>query len=106
MCAQFRSEPDLNLIGDKPSGISPAPRTSGDFEPFVDADRVAEFLSMPRREVLKLTREGKITAYPLSGNVRKTFKFRLSEVEGDLFSFRKPSRIVTSSPSGSSAKQA
>ena len=75
-------------------------------EPFVNAERVAEFLSMPRREVLKLTRDGKITSYPLSGNIRKTFKYRLSEVERDLSSFRKPSRIVTSSPSGSSAKQA
>jgi hypothetical protein len=76
------------------------------FEPFVDADRVAEFLSVPRREVLKLTREGKITAYPISGRVRKTFKYRLSEVENDLANFRRPSRIMPSSPSDSSAKLA
>ncbi len=37
-------------------------------EPYVKADKVAEFLSTPRREVLKLTRQGVITGYPISGN--------------------------------------
>jgi hypothetical protein len=94
------------FVGNRPSGVSPASRTSLDFEPFVNADRVAEFLSMPRREVLKLTREGKFTAYPVSGRIRKTFKYRLSEVERDVALLRKPSRIIASSPSDSLAKQA
>jgi hypothetical protein len=47
------------------------------FEPFVDADRVAEFLSLTRREVLKLTRQGRITGYPCSGSKRVTYKYRL-----------------------------
>ena len=90
---------ESQFIGNIPFGVSPMSQIALNFEPFVDAGRVAEFLTMPRREVLKLTREGKITAYPLSGNVRKTFKYRLSEVERDLCSFRKPSKIVSSSPS-------
>ena len=76
------------------------------FEHFVDAEVVADFLSMPRREVLKLTREDKLTGYAISGSVRKTFKYRLSEVEKDLANLRKPSTIVRSSPSDSLAKQA
>jgi hypothetical protein len=71
------------------------------FEPFVDADRVAEFLSVPRREVAKLTREGKLTGYPISGTQRLTYKYRLSEVANDLALLREPSRIVPSSPSDS-----
>jgi hypothetical protein len=92
------------FIANKTSGVSLDSQTAFNFEPFVDADRVAEFLSMPRREVLKLTREGTITAYPISGRIRKTFKYRLSEVGRDVALLRKPSRIMASSPSGSSAK--
>jgi hypothetical protein len=76
------------------------------FEQFVDSEAVAHFLSMPRREVAKLTREGRLTAYPVSGRVRKTYKYRLSEVANDLALLRKPSTIVPSSPSDSLAKQA
>ena len=94
------------FIANKTSGVSLDSQTAFNFEPFVDADRVAEFLSMPRREVLKLTREGKFTAYPVSGRIRKTFKYRLSEVERDVALLRKPSRIIASSPSDSLAKQA
>jgi hypothetical protein len=75
------------------------------FEPFVDADQVAKFLSMPRREVLKLSREGKLTTYPVSGRIRKTYKYRLSEVGRDVALLRKPSKIIASSPSDSLAKQ-
>jgi hypothetical protein len=73
------------------------------FEPFVDADRVAAHLSIQRREVLALTRSGKLTAYIMSGNKRKTFKYKLSEVEQDLAKLRKPSTMAGSSPSALSA---
>ena len=58
-------------------------------EPFVDADAVAEFLSLTRREVLKLTRSGTITGYPISGIMRRTYKFRLSVVADEMTSFPK-----------------
>jgi hypothetical protein len=71
------------------------------FEPFVDVEKVAEFLSMSRREVLKLTREGRISGYPISGKQRKTFKYRLSDVEADITGI-----LWDNSLSGSSAKAA
>jgi hypothetical protein len=76
------------------------------FEPFVDAQRVAKFLSMPRREVLKLTRQGRITGYPCSGSKRVTYKYRLSVVAQDILGAKKPSKsmIVRSSPQSSAAK--
>lgn len=55
-----------------------------DFEPFVDADTAAEFLSITRREVLKLTRHGVITGYPISGRLRKTYKYRLSVIAEEM----------------------
>jgi hypothetical protein len=77
------------------------------FEPFVDADRVAEFLSLTRREVLKLTRQGRITGYPCSGTKRVTYKYRLSVVAQDICHSKKPckSRIDCGSPQGSVTKE-
>lgn len=75
--------------------------TFSGIEKFVDAAVVANFLSMPRREVAKLTREGKLTGYPISGTRRLTYKYRLSEIAEDLANIRKPSRIIASSPSDS-----
>jgi hypothetical protein len=76
------------------------------FEPFVDADRVAEFLSLPRREVLKLTRQGRITGYPCSGTKRVTYKYRLSVVAQDICTFKKPckSTLGSGSPQSSVTK--
>ena len=71
------------------------------FEAFVDVEAVAEFLSMSRREVLKLTRSGRITGYAISGKQRKTYKYRLSEVERNITGI-----ISGSSPFDSSANAA
>lgn len=72
------------------------------FERFVTADEVAIFLSTTRHEVLRLTRAGTITGYPLSGKVRKTYKYLLSEVKEDVTRRKSASTISrTSSPSGS-----
>jgi len=60
-------------------------------EPFVDADAVAAFICEPLKNVGKLTRAGKLTAYPLSGHVRRTYKYRLSEVAADITKLRRPS---------------
>ena len=68
-------------------------------EPYVDADRVAEHLSSKRREVLKLTRKGVITGYPISGVVRHDYRYKLSEVDRDIAKRRKPSKMVPGSPS-------
>jgi hypothetical protein len=70
-------------------------------EPFVTENVIAEYLSIPRKEVLKLTREQIITAYPYCGRVRKRYRYRLSEVTRDFARFRKEGRINRSSPSDS-----
>jgi hypothetical protein len=55
-------------------------------EPYVDAQCVAEHLSLSRREVLKLTRARKLPAHPIDPcAVRKIYRYRLSEID-DLLS--------------------
>lgn len=77
------------------------------FEPFVDAQRVAEFLSMTKAQVLKLTRSGSIRAYPVSGIERHVWKYRLSEVAEDIAARRKPARSTMGlgSPQSSVTKE-
>jgi hypothetical protein len=51
-------------------------------EPFVDAERAASFLAMPRKTLLALARQGRLPAHGLVGRgKRKTWKFRLSELD-------------------------
>ena len=50
-------------------------------ERFVNADEVANFLGLSRRTVIKQAREGRIPAHPVSGSARRTWRFKLSEVE-------------------------
>ena len=49
-------------------------------EPFVDAQKAAEFLSMRPRRLLELARQGAIPAYPLGNGYRRVWRFRLSEL--------------------------
>ena len=53
------------------------------FEPYVDETVVAEFLGITPRRVLQLARARQIPAHPI-GNQRKTWRFRLSEIEAHL----------------------
>lgn len=51
-------------------------------EPYVDAQRVAEHLSLTRREVLKLTRARKLPAHAIDPNAeRKIYRYKLSEID-------------------------
>ena len=50
-------------------------------ESFVDANAVAKFLCVSRRQVLELARAGKIPAHPLLGSRHKLWRFKLSEVD-------------------------
>src|SRR6185437_14205103 len=51
-------------------------------EPYVDAQRVAEHLSLTRREVLKLTRAGKLPAHAIDPTAeRKIYRYKLSEID-------------------------
>lgn len=51
------------------------------FEPYVDAARAAEFLAMTRKAILKMARKGQVPAYPIGEGPRKTWKFRISELD-------------------------
>lgn len=51
-------------------------------EPYVDADAVANHLHVRRRQVLQLTRAGKLPAHPLDPTAkRKLWRYRMSEVD-------------------------
>jgi hypothetical protein len=49
-------------------------------EKFVDGERAAEFLSLPRRRVLELARRKVLPGWPLGCGTRKIWRFRLSEL--------------------------
>jgi hypothetical protein len=65
-----------------------------DLEPFVDADEIAALLDESRRNVIRMAREGKLTAYLMSGIQRHTNKFRRSEVIRDIEKLRRPSCLM------------
>ena len=50
-------------------------------EPFVSAERAAEFLAMSRKTLLALARKGYLPGHPVGQGVRKVWKFRISELD-------------------------
>ena len=91
---------ESQFVLNKPSGMTPASQNTLDFEPFVDADAVAAFLSLDRRLVLDWARSGDIPAHPLGRGKRRTWRFRLSEITEAVLSHKKPnqSTIWSGSP--------
>jgi hypothetical protein len=67
---------------------------STNLEPYVDADKVAAFISEPRKNVIRLAREHKLTCYPMSGHLRHTYKFKLSDVSRDIAKLRRSSSTL------------
>ena len=54
-------------------------------ERFVDANALAQHLSVTRRQVLEMTRRGIIPGHPLGiGTNRKVWRYKISEVEAAL----------------------
>jgi hypothetical protein len=49
-------------------------------EPFVDATRAAQFLGIKPRRLLEMARAGHIPGYPLGTGLRRTWRFRLTEI--------------------------
>lgn len=49
-------------------------------EQFVDGQRAAEFLGLPRKTLLNLARRGSVPAHPLGEGIRHTWRFRISEL--------------------------
>jgi len=65
------------------------------FEPFVDADVAARFLSLSRKHILKLAIHGVIPAHPLGPGQRKTWRFLLSELRDWLLTNANSTRLMT-----------
>jgi len=63
---------------------------TNDLEPFVDADRASDFLSLTRRHILELARNGKLPGHPLGDGARRVWRFRLSEIANAVSSNNKP----------------
>lgn len=51
-----------------------------DPERFVDAAEAATFLSISRKHLLRLSRQGHVPAHPLGFGSRRTWRFLLSEL--------------------------
>jgi len=49
-------------------------------EQFVDGQRAAEFLGLPRKTLLNLARRGTVPAHPIGDGMRHIWRFRLSEL--------------------------
>lgn len=70
-------------------GQAEGPAQSEQFEPFVDEHVVARFLQLAPRRILEMARTGEIPAHPI-GRTRKTWRFRLSEIDAH---FSAPMRL-------------
>jgi excisionase family DNA binding protein len=56
---------------------------AAEFEHFVPAEVIAEYLGVARATVLALARRGELPAHPLptgGKGIRRTFRFRMSEI--------------------------
>jgi hypothetical protein len=62
--------------------VQPLPQAAraNDPERFVDSAVAAKFLSIQRRQLLQLPREGKLPAYPIGDGQRRLWRFRLSDL--------------------------
>jgi excisionase family DNA binding protein len=49
-------------------------------EHFVDGQRAADFLGVPRKTLLNLARKGTVPAHPIGDGMRHTWRFRISEL--------------------------
>src|SRR5258705_13879644 len=63
-----------------PAAVFGVMHSAPPLEPFVDAARAADFLSLKPRRVLELARSGELPAYPLGIGKRRVWRFRLSEL--------------------------
>ncbi len=52
------------------------------FEPYVPAEPVAQLLSITPRRVLEMARSGRLPAHPIGKGRHRTWRFRLSEIDG------------------------
>jgi len=65
----------------QPSPTNPAISTSATPEPYVDVKRAASYLSVAVKTLNEWARLEKIPAYPWGDGSRKTWRFKLSELD-------------------------
>lgn len=67
----------------------------GAIEPFVNAEKAAEFLQLSRKHILLLARrDPSFPAIPVGSGARKTWLFRLSDLEKWCLAKRKIGPII------------
>jgi hypothetical protein len=62
------------------SGVSEPHNPQEQVEYFVDAAVAAQFLSIKRKYLLKLSRQGQIPAHPIGCGKRKQWRYLISEI--------------------------
>jgi hypothetical protein len=83
---QPQSEETSNLASQEPD--------FGQFEPFVDERVVSRFIDITPRRVLEMARAGELPAHPIGSGARKTWRFRLSEIDAHFSQLKKPVRAT------------
>ena len=78
----------------QPGPANPAVSLSTTLEPYVDVKRAASYLSVAVKTLNEWARVEKIPAYPWGNGSRKTWRFKLSELDvwmqGRINSVRRP----------------
>lgn len=60
----------------------PTPPTSLEsFEPYVSAETAARYLEIKPKTLLEKARKGQIPAYPWGDGIRKTWRFKISQLD-------------------------
>jgi excisionase family DNA binding protein len=76
------------------STIRTSHTTTQDFEPYVSAEKAAAYLDVAPKTLLEKARKGELPAYPWGSGVRKTWRFKISQLDewmkGKLHSERRP----------------
>lgn len=78
----------------QPSRVAPAISVTAAPEPYVDVKRAALYLAVAVKTLNEWARLEKIPAYPWGDGIRKTWRFKLSELDewmqGRINSVRRP----------------
>lgn len=89
--------PDESQFAEAATPLTPRPPMLsdefGDYEPFVDEEVIGRFLGLEPRRILEMARAQQITSHPI-GDIRKTWRFRISEVAADFDRLKKPVRAT------------
>jgi hypothetical protein len=76
------NERALDQLADVQGDLGASATTNfGGYEPFVDEDIIARFLQVTPRRVLEMARNNEIPAHPIGRGTRKTWRFRISEID-------------------------